>query len=304
MNPSPTIVITGATSGIGKLATVELARQGAHIVFIARDEEKAASTRAAIKAVAPGARIDIHYADLKNLDAVAKVGVEIVNSYERIDVLIHNAGLHAFEQRITADGFSEMVAVNYLAAWLLTYTLRDKLLASAPSRIVVVASEASRRSGGLDPRRDICDTTAFTRLGSSKIYGRTKLMNIMFSMELARQLQGSGVSVNCLDPGFNVTGLGRELAGAAILERLLAAFKIGNPQRGAGIIVRLAMEAKFGCESGSYFSVKDMRRLVPVAPGNDVSVQKELWSVTSNVLTFSIGKSMQEIQGKTLPTKG
>ncbi len=284
MNIAPTIVITGATSGIGQIAAVELARQGSHFILIARDEGKVAVTRAAIKAVVPNTRIDVHYADFTSLDAVAKVGAEIAKTCERIDVLINNAGLHAFEQRITVDGFSEMVAVNYLAPWLLTHMLREKLLGSVPSRVVTVASEASRRSGGLQPRRDICSTSAFTRLGSSKLYGRTKLMNIMFSLELARQLQGTGVAVNCLDPGFNVTGLGRELGFAATLERVLKALNIGNPRRGAGIIVRLASEPAFGRESGGYFSVNDARRLIPVAPGNDISAQQELWSVTSELL--------------------
>jgi len=285
MNVCPTIVITGATSGIGQIATVELARQGAHIIFTARNENKAAATRAAIKAVAPGARIDVHYADFTSLDAVARVGAEIAANCEHIDVLINNAGLHAFEQRITMDGFSEMVAVNYLAPWLLTNILRNKLISSAPSRVITVASEASRRSGRLQARRDICSTSAFTRLGSSKLYGRTKLMNIMFSLELARQLQGTGVAVNCLDPGFNVTGLGRELGFAATLERVLKFLNIGNPQRGASIIVRLATDPAFGRESGGYFSVNDARRLSPVAPGDDLVAQQELWSVTSELLS-------------------
>jgi NAD(P)-dependent dehydrogenase (short-subunit alcohol dehydrogenase family) len=284
MSVGPTIVITGATSGLGQIAAIKLASQGAHIVFTARNEEKAAATRAAIQAVKPGARVDVYYADLSSLDAVAKVGAEIAANCERIDVLINNAGLHAFEQRITVDGFSEMVAVNYLAPWLLTNILRNKLLESAPSRIITVASEASRRSCGLQARRDICDTAAFSRLGSSKIYGRTKLMNIMFSMELARQLQDTEVTAHCLDPGFNVTSLGRELGFASILERVLKALNVGNPQRGAGIIVRLATDPAYARVTGGYFSVNDALQLTPVAPGNDILAQQELWSVTSELL--------------------
>jgi NAD(P)-dependent dehydrogenase (short-subunit alcohol dehydrogenase family) len=100
----------------------------------------------------------------------------------------NNAGLHAFSQRIARDGFGEMVAVNYLAPWVLTNILREKIVTSAPSRIVTVASEASRRSEGLVPSFDLFDTNPFTRLGSSRVYGKTKLTNIMFSQELARQL--------------------------------------------------------------------------------------------------------------------
>ena len=285
MASTPTILVTGATSGIGELATIELARRGAHIIFTARDEAKAIATRAAIKAAAPDARIDIHYADFASLDDVAEMAHQISSNYERIDVLINNAGLHAFEQRITVDGFSEMVAVNYLAPWLLTNILREKLVGSAPSRIVTVASEASRRGGDLIPRRDICNTAPFTRLGSSTVYGKTKLMDIMFSMELARQLQGTGVAVNCLCPGFNVTGLGRELGFAATLERVLKGLNIGNPQRGASIIVRLAIDPAFDHVSGGYFSVKDAKPLMPAGVGSDISAQQALWSVTSELLS-------------------
>ncbi|TCV97648.1 short-subunit dehydrogenase [Luteibacter rhizovicinus] len=285
MTHVPIIVVTGATSGIGQLAAIELARRGAHIVFIARNEARAATTRATIEAAAPGTRVDVHYADFANLDTVASAAHEISSSYERIDVLINNAGIHAFEQRITTDGFAEMIAVNYVAPWLLTNILRKKMIESAPSRIVTVASEASRRAGDFVPRRAILDRTPFTRLGSSKMYGQTKLMNIMFSLELARQLQATGVAVNCLCPGFNVTGLGRELGFAAVLERVLRTLNIGNPERGAGIIVKLATDPEFGLVSGGYFSVKDTKPLVPIAAGNDISARKELWSITSALLS-------------------
>ncbi|MEA3102608.1 MAG: hypothetical protein QOF74_6848 [Caballeronia mineralivorans] len=133
-------------------------------------------------------------------------------------------------------------------------------------------------------RHALFDTTPFTRLGSSQIYGQTKLMNIMFSMELARQLQGTGVAVNCLDPGFNVTRLGRELGFAAALERVLNGFNIGNPRRGAGIIIRLAADPAFGGVTSGYFSVKDAKPLVPAGAGNDMSAQRELWAITSELL--------------------
>ncbi len=288
MTINPTIVITGATSGIGQLAAIELARQGAHIVFTARNEEKAAATRTAIQEVAPSARIDVHYADFCSLNAVVRAANEISARYKHIEVLINNAGLHAFEQRITADGFSEMVAVNYLAPWLLTNLLREKMIASTPSRIVTVASRASRHSGDMIPHRDICNTATFTQFGSSKIYGQTKLMNIMFSNELARQLHGTGVTVNCLCPGFNVTGLGRELGFASILQRVLKGLNVGNPQRGADIIARLATDPALTSVSGGYFSLKNTK-LVPIHEEIDVAAQQALWVTTSELLAGHLG---------------
>jgi NAD(P)-dependent dehydrogenase (short-subunit alcohol dehydrogenase family) len=279
--PIPTIVITGATSGIGQCAAVALARQGAHLVLTARDRAKADATLTMIEAAAPGTRVQVYYGDFANLASVAALGREIAAHHVRIDVLINNAGLHAFKSRVTADGYPEMVAVNYLAPWLLTNILRGTVVRSAPSRIVTVASEASRQGAGFDPLAALIDKRSFTARGSSAIYGQTKLMDIMFSLELSRQLTATGVAVNCLCPGFNATGLGRELWFAAPLGRLLAGLKIGDPERGASIIVRLARDPAFAEITGGYFSVKDARPLVPVAPGADRQAQQALWQATA-----------------------
>src|SRR5882757_2909844 len=282
MPPSaPTIVLTGATSGIGRCAAIALARQGANLVLTARNQARADATVAMIEAAAPGTRVHVHYGDFADLASVAAMGREIVARHIRIDALINNAGLHAFKSRVTTDGYSEMVAVNYLAPWLLTNILRETVIRSAPSRIVTVASEASRQAAGFDPLAALIDKSPFSAVGSSAIYGQTKLMNIMFSMELALSLKGTGVAVNCLCPGFNVTGLGRELWFAAPLERLLTWSKIGDPERGASIIVRLASDPAFADVTGGYFSVKDARPLVPVAPGADPQVQQTLWQATA-----------------------
>ena len=157
-------------------------------------------------------------------------------------------------------------------------------LAHAAAQHLAVAPRlptASRQAAGFDPLAALIDKRPFTALGSSVIYGQTKLMNIMFSQELSRQLKGTGVAVNCLCPGFNVTGLGRELSFAAPLERLLTWLKIGNPERGAGIIVRLASDPAFADVTGGYFSVSDARPLVPVAPGADQKAHQALWQATA-----------------------
>ncbi|HWK43690.1 MAG TPA: SDR family NAD(P)-dependent oxidoreductase [Stellaceae bacterium] len=300
MSPSvPTIVITGATSGIGRCAAIALARQGANLVLTARSQARADATVAMIEAAAPGTRVHVHYGDFADLASVTALGREIVARHPRIDALINNAGLHAFKPRVTADGYAEMVAVNYLAPWLLTTILRETVIRSAPSRIVTVASQASRWAAGFDPLAALIDKPAFSARGSSAIYGRTKLMNIMFSMELARGLTGTGVAVNCLCPGFNVTGLGRDLWFAAPLERLLTWLKIGNPERGAGIIVRLASDPAFADVTGGYFSVKDTRPLVPVAPGTDPQARQALWQATAErVAAFSRDEVVERRSGE------
>lgn len=285
MPARPTVLITGATDGIGQLAALDLARRGAHLILTARSETKAGQTRAAIEAVAPGTPVDVHFVDFSDLAAVVTVGKAIAAQHPHIDVLINNAGLHAFEQRVTKDSYGEMIAVNYFAPWLLTNSLRETLVHSAPSRIVTVGSEASRQSGGLDIEKDLLDIAPFTARGSSRIYGRTKLLDIMFSLELARQLDGTGVAVNCLCPGFNVTGLGRELSFARPLAGTLNWLGIGNPERGAGAIVRLATYPAFGKQTGVYVSAKNARPLTPVAPADSEETRRQLWEKTAETLS-------------------
>lgn len=291
MSNPPKVVITGATSGIGRLAALALAQKGHHLILTARNPAKANETMAAITAAAPGTRVDMHYVDLTDISSVVQVGDAIAAQHPRIDVLINNAGLHAFQQRVTADGFSEMVAVNYLAPWILTDRLRAALLAAPSARVVTVASEASRQSHGLDPLRDLFDTQPFTARGSSRIYGRTKLMNIMFSVELARQLRGQGVAVNCLDPGFNVTGLGRELGFATPLTHVLNWLRIGNPDRGAGLIVKLATDPAFQTRSGLYVSGRNAQIVTPISPGDDQATRMALWSLTASTVSQTLERN-------------
>lgn len=281
---TPTIVITGATSGLGRIAATELAQQGARLVLTARNAERAEETRAEIQAAAPGTEIDLLIVDLTRTADVRRAGKEIAERYDHIDVLINNAGIHAFEQRVTADGYPEMVAVNYFAPWLLTRELLPTLAKTPGARIVNVGSEASRRHGVLTLPEDLTDTTAFTNRGSSPRYGKTKLFDIMFTLELARRLERTGVTANVLDPGFNVTGLGRELGFAAPLEKILTRLRIGDPHRGAGLIVKLATDSCFTGQSGGYYTVKDTKRLIPIHPGSDAGWQEKLWKYTERLL--------------------
>ncbi|WP_328610612.1 SDR family NAD(P)-dependent oxidoreductase [Amycolatopsis sp. NBC_00345] len=284
MDSRPIVVITGATSGLGRLVALDLARHGAHLGIVARSPHKVDALRHEIEEAAPGTPVDAFSADLTSLRDVRRAGQEIDAHYDSIDVLVNNAGLHAFSQRVTAEGFAEMTAVNYLAPWVLTETLRGKLVASAPARVVTVASEAARQAGHLDPARDVTRTAEYTRRESMVHYGRSKLMDIMFSQELGRRLAGTGVTANCCDPGFNVSGLGRELPFAGALERILKTLRIGDPRRGAGIITRLATDPAFAETTSGYFSVKDAKPLLCPEPGRSEKIQAELWEATAAVL--------------------
>ena len=282
MSDAPVIVITGATHGIGRAAAIELARRGAHLGLVARSETKAAQTRADIQREAPGAVVDVFLADLSVLDDVRRVARQIDARYGRIDVLVNNAGLHAFSQRVTADGLPEMVAVNYVAPWLLTDLLRDKLIASAPCRIVNVASDAHRQVRTLEPERDLGSTGAFSMAESFELYARSKLMDILFTQELALRLAGTGVTANSCCPGLNASGLGRESKMFNGLAGLLSRLGLLSPERGARIIVQLATSPEFKEVTGGFFSsTRRFRALPPVPLCRDAELQQRLWRATA-----------------------
>jgi NAD(P)-dependent dehydrogenase (short-subunit alcohol dehydrogenase family) len=284
MNKYPIVVITGATSGLGQLVAIELVKRGAYLVLTARSKERAESTKRMLENIKPEANIDFFFGDLALMEDVGRIGKEIKVAYPKIDILINNAGLHAFEQRVTSEGFSEMIAVNYLAPWLLTNILLEPLIKSENARIVNVASEASRNHGELKLPEDLTDISGFTARGSSSIYGKTKLLDIMFTAELARQLSGTMVTVNSLNPGFNVTGLGRELWFASVLENILKFLHIGDPRKGADIIIRLAVEPQYHGVTGGYFNVGTGKSIIPVNPGGDITMQNKLWNDTKELL--------------------
>ncbi|MFJ3821666.1 SDR family NAD(P)-dependent oxidoreductase [Streptomyces nodosus] len=292
----PVAVITGATSGLGRIAAIELACRGYRVGVVARSRAKADALLGELRSVAREAEVDVFHADLGVMAQARRAGEEIAARYPRLDVLVNNAGLHAFSQRVTAEGLAEMTAVNYLGPFVLTRALLETprtsgvLRASGPARIVNVASEAARQAGTIAPKTDLRRTDAYTRRESMALYGRTKLMTIMWTQELARRLDPAETTANCCDPGFNATGLGRDLPGSAVLQRVLNTLGVGDPRKGAGIIVRLATDPAFAHTSGGYFSVRDARPLECPEPGRGESVQRELWAETVALLD-GLGRS-------------
>ncbi|MEU6609805.1 SDR family NAD(P)-dependent oxidoreductase [Streptomyces shenzhenensis] len=280
----PIAVITGATSGLGRITAFELARRGYRLGIVARSRTRADAFLSELRSTVGDAEADVFHADLGLVSQARQVGEEIAARYPRLDVLVNNAGLHAFSQRITAEGVAEMTAVNYLGPFALTQALTHTLSASGPARIVNVASEAAQQAGTVSPARDLRHTAPYTRRESMALYGRTKLMTIMWTRELARRLDPAKVTVNCCDPGFNATGLGRDLPGSALLQRALNTLRVGDPRKGAGIIVRLATDPAFAHTSGGYFSVRGAKPLECPEPGRDERVQGELWAETVALL--------------------
>jgi NAD(P)-dependent dehydrogenase (short-subunit alcohol dehydrogenase family) len=180
-----TIVATGATSGIGEVAVLALAGLGARIVFVARDEARAQATMRKLEAKTPGLGHRLHLADLSSMAETRKVGAAIAASEPRIDVLINNAGALFSNRCVTREGLELTFALNHMAYFVLTEALRDKLVASAPARIVSTSSSAHQ---GMS--LDFSDLQSAKGYNGLRVYGRSKLANILFTRELARRLAG------------------------------------------------------------------------------------------------------------------
>ncbi len=269
-----TVIITGATSGIGAVAARRLAEQGARIVIVARDRQRAEHTLRDLRAANASQAHTVHYADLSRLSEMKRVAMEIAAAEPAIDVLMNNAGLIATGNERTEDGLELMFATNHLSYFVLTNLLLERLRAARGARVVSTASEAHRRA-----RLD------FERLQDQKGragYGATKLCNILFTRELARRIAGSGITANCLHPGFVATRFGDNAGGAmrtglAIAKRLFAL----SPAEGATTMVYLASSPEVSGRSGGYYD-----RCAPVEPSRAAQSDadaKRLWELSVRI---------------------
>jgi retinol dehydrogenase 12 len=267
-------VVTGATSGIGKAAAAALATLGATVVMVGRDRgrtEAAAAQIAAVSALPPRAEI----ADLASLEQVRGLAGRLAG-LERIDVLINNAGLVLGERRITPDGLEHVFALNHLAPFLLTNLLLPKLTASAPARVVTVTSDAHSAA-----RLNLSDPNLEHGWDSWRSYANSKLANILFTRELARRLDGTGVTANCAHPGVVRTGFGRESRPLLKLGITIARPFMLSPERGADTIVYLASSPDVAGQTGGYY-VKRQRR-EPSAAARDDTAARELWELSEKM---------------------
>jgi retinol dehydrogenase-12 len=286
MSQQPVMIVTGATNGIGEAAAIELARRGAHVGIVGRNPRKADATVARIQAASPGAPVDVFIGDLALMADVRKVAAELLDRYDHIDVLVNNAGIQLQEQRTTSEGLPEMVAVNYLAPWLLTSLLRDRLVGSEPARVVVTASEAHRIGWTIDPDTILTDTSPFGRAGVMPAYGKSKLLDVLFTLELAQRLEGTGVTANCACPGLVATGLaGTENMADRVATSLSRTPLVRRPEQGARVLVRLATDPEFATRTGEFISSTPLAGLLPTIPAvRDVALRQRLWEATAALL--------------------
>ncbi len=244
-----TVLITGATRGIGYAAAEALARMGGRVIVHGRDGERVREAGRWLRQSAPGTTIDCVVADLGSLAAVRQLANEINERFDRLDVLVNNAGLVTRTRQETTDGHERQFAVNHLAPFLLTHLLLDKLKASAPARIINVSSMAHHR-GALDLDDLNWETRRYSGIGA---YGATKLANILFTRELARRLDGRKVTANCLHPGVVGTNI---FSGMGLLGRIFGVvsrpFLLSSTQ-GAATTVHLAASEEVRGTNGEFF---------------------------------------------------
>jgi NAD(P)-dependent dehydrogenase (short-subunit alcohol dehydrogenase family) len=244
------VLVTGATGGIGKATAVGLAALGARVGITGRDRARTEASAAGICAPAGNQVVEAFAADMSAQSEVRRLAAQVLDAYPRLDVLVNNVGGFWAHRHVTADGLEHTFAVNHLAPFLLTNLLLDRLIASAPARIVTVASGA--HSAG---RIDFGDLQGERNYSGQRAYSQSKLANVMFTYELARRLERTGVTATVLHPGVVRTGFGAEdqVAYFAILTRVARPF-MKTPARGAATTIYLASAPEVEGITGRYYA--------------------------------------------------
>ena len=275
-----TVLITGATSGIGRATALGLARMGAHLAITGRDRGRTEDAAREIRA-AGGGQADMLVAELSSQSEVRRLAEEVLQSLSRIDVLINNVGGYWDTRHVTVDGLERTFALNHLAPFLLTNLLLDKLKQSAPARVVTVSSNAHAAG-----RIDFGDLQGERSYSGARAYSQSKLANILFSYELARRLPATSVTANALHPGLVNTSFGAEdPAGVQkLLVPLLRPF-MKSPARGAATSIHLASAADLERVTGRYFANSKPTR--SSKPSYDEAAAARLWQVSGDLVDLT-----------------
>ncbi len=277
------VAITGANSGIGRATAEALARMGAKVLACGRNAAKLEEAAESIRAATGNSSIETFVADLSSVAEVRRMATAISQSTDRLDVLVNNAGVGVDRRIETVDGLELIFAVNYLAPFVLTTELLPLLKASAPSRVVTVSSALHASVKSLD----LNDLQSTKRFKWAEAYNRAKLAGILFSNELARRLESTGVTANSLHPGVIATEFGGDgdLSGFnALMFRIMKWFLPG-PEAGAQTSIYVATAPELESVSGRYF--EKCREKAPSKQAQDEALAKKLWETTEDILVGS-----------------
>ena len=273
-------MVTGANAGIGKATVLGLASIGATVFMVCRSRERGEVALAEIKEKSSNDRVFLLVADLSSQSEIRKLAEDFKRQHSALHVLINNAGIIPRKREVTVDGFETQFAVNHLAPFLLTNLLLDMLKSSAPARIVTVASNMHR--GATIDFEDLQSERAYKPL---RVYCRTKLANVLFTKELARRLQGTGVTANCLHPGVVATKLLADAMGMPRALRSTTRLIGSSPDKGARTSIYLATSPEVEGESGKYF-VRE-REVESSKVSDDENMARRLWRVSAELTELS-----------------
>lgn len=269
-------LVTGANSGIGKATAEGLAGMGATVVMLCRDRGRGESAREDVARKTGSGTVDLIIADLGSLKAVRDAAEAFKAHYDRLDVLINNAAIVPRKREVTADGFEAQFGVNHLAPFLLTNLLRDVLTRSAPSRVVNVASTVHHGA-----TLDFNDMQSEKGYSAIRVYGRTKLANVLFTYELARRLEGTGVTANCLHPGVVRTNILRDLPGPLRAAAKAASLFFLGPEKGAQTTLYLAASPDVEGVTGKYFDQGKEAKSSPASYDREAAAR--LWEISARL---------------------
>jgi NAD(P)-dependent dehydrogenase (short-subunit alcohol dehydrogenase family) len=278
-------IVTGSNSGIGKETALSLAKMGAHVVMVVRNQERGEKARLEI-VKQTGNNIDLMICDLSSMDSIRRFAEEFKKKYDRLDVLVNNAGALFDKREVTSEGFERTFAVNYLGPFLLTHELLDLLKSSAPSRIINVSSGLAKNGkvdlDDLQSEKNYAGTKAYARV-RAPVYANTKLMLMMFTYELARRLKGSGVTANVLMPGFVATNLGKNSGSlsSSIMFKMVRPMQV-SAKKGAETSVYLASSDEVNDVTGKCFAKK--KEVITCPESYNEELQKSLWNKTEIML--------------------
>jgi retinol dehydrogenase 12 len=270
------MLVTGATGGIGFVTARELARAGTIVVGVGRSAERCSAAEQEIRRATGNPNVTYLLADLSSQADIRRLFDQFKERYHRLDVLVNNAGGYFVKHQLSPDGIELSLAINHLSYFLLTNLLVDLLKASAPSRVVSVSSGAH-----LAAHLDFNDLQNQRRYQGFKVYGQTKLMNLLFTYELARRMQGSGVTANALHPGFVATNFAKNNGGFMKFGMGLAKFVALTPERGAATTIYLATSPEVEGVSGKYFNHK--KAVSSSSQSYDLDAARRLWQISAEM---------------------
>ena len=274
-----TCLVTGGTSGIGRATVLELARLGATVGVVGRDQSRGAAIVKEISAVSGNADIELFVADLAVQSSVRGLAAQVLDRYPAVHVLVNNAGVSLSARSVTPDGLETTFAVNHLAPFLLTNLLLDVLRRSAPSRVITVTSTAFRQA-----RIRFDDLQGERRFRGIRAYNQSKLANVLFTLELARRLEGSGVTANCVHPGVVRSNLGHDSPLFRTITGVMGRF-LATPEEGARTSVHVASAPELERVTGRFF--RNSAEAPLPAHSQDQAVAAQLWKVSEQLTGLS-----------------